>query len=207
MFGKNSSHADPRIKFFDRQAANWDSEEPVSHTAIAQLGAFQDLLGFSSGQDLLEVGCGTGKLTRWLADQVAPGGVTAVDFSQDMLNKARAKNINAKLRHLDVCGGDLGEGLYDVVFCFHCFPHFRDQPAAMRNLARCLKPPGRLIVIHLAGSDHINAFHAGIDGPVAGDHLPQGGEWNPLLAQAGLRRDRLIDREDLFFLQASRGDP
>ncbi|MDP7636798.1 MAG: hypothetical protein QF577_04530 [Phycisphaerae bacterium] len=69
----------------------------------------------------------------------------------------------------------------------------------MRNLARCLKPTGRLIVIHLAGSDHINAFHASINGPVASDYLPQGSEWNSLLAQAGLRHDRLIDRKEVSF--------
>jgi len=197
---------DPRMAFFNEQAATWDAAHGSSDVAIAiaRLEQLDDVLALKTGQDLLEVGCGTGNLTQWLAGRVVPGRVTAVDFSRRMLGKARVKNIDADFRCLDVCRDDLGEAVYDVVLCFHCFPHFAEQPAAVRNLARSLKADGRLIVIHLAGSEHINTFHASVGGAVGADHLPQGGQWNALLDQAGLRRDRLIDRDDLFFLDARR---
>lgn len=198
------SRGDPRIAFFNELAGNWDAEEPGGRTMTARLQDHRGRVALSPGLDLLEVGCGTGKTTAWLAEQVAPGRVTAVDFAPRMVARARAKGIDADFRRLDVCSDDLGEGLYDVVFCFHSFPHFRDQAAALRNLARAMKSDGRLIVMHLAGSEQINQFHSDVEGPVRGDILPQGDAWFGMLEQAGLRRAVLIDQEDLFFMEAGR---
>lgn len=193
---------DPRIGFFDNLAHQWDEEEPSAEEMTARLREQAELLALQAGDSLLEVGCGTGKTTAWLAHAVAPGRVTAVDFAPEMIARARAKQIDANFACLDVCTSDLGEALYDVILCFHSFPHFRDQAAALRNFVRALKPGGRLIVMHLAGSSHINEFHANLDGAVGGDVLPVEEEWTPLLAQAGLKQTNLIDREDLFFLEA-----
>jgi len=121
-----------------------------------------------------------------------------------MLAVAQAKGIDADFACLDVCYDRLGSACYDVVLCLHSFPHFRNQPAALKNFAAALKPGGRLLVMHFAGSTQINEFHAGVDGPVRDDLLPQGHDWHALLAQAGLKQVQLIDREDLFFLEAAR---
>jgi len=197
------NYADPRIAYFDALAAAWDREEPSAETMIARLTHHADLLALRAGQDLLEVGCGTGKTTAWLAERVAPGRVTGVDFAPEMVARAAAKGIDADFACLDVCDGDLGRNRYDVVLCFHSFPHFRDQPAALRNFARALKPAGRLIVMHLAGSEQLNRFHASLDGPVNGDVLPVGRQWEDLLGKADLKQTAIIDREDLFLLQAA----
>ncbi|MFW6154065.1 MAG: class I SAM-dependent methyltransferase [Planctomycetota bacterium] len=195
---------DPRIVYFDALAATWDEQEPSGRTMTAQLSEHADLLALRSGQTLLEVGCGTGKSTAWLAEQVAPGRVTAIDFAPEMIARARAKGIDADFACADVCRDDLGRDRYDAILCFHSFPHFRHQPAALRRFARALKSDGRLIVMHLRGSSSLNHFHAGLDGPVSVDRLPVGDEWQPLLAGAGLEPVTLIDREDLFFLEAVR---
>jgi len=157
------------------------------------------------GDRLLEVGCGTGQITGWLAECVRPGRVMAVDFAPAMLAAARAKGIDAEFVESDICRerpAGRAAGPFDVALCFHSFPHFRDQPAALRNLAACLKPSGRLLVMHLAGSSQINHFHASVEGAVSGDVLPAGAQWGPLLSAAELKQTRLIDRGDLFFLEA-----
>lgn len=196
------SAMDPRIAFFDALAANWDNEEPSAQTMTARLSQHADLLALRPGQTLLEVGCGTGKTTAWLAAQVAPGRVTAIDFAPEMIARAQSKGIDACFQEFDVCHQDLGCRRYDTILCFHSFPHFRDQPAALRNFSQALKPSGRLLVMHLAGSDHINQFHAALAGAVNGDVLPVGPAWTPLLAQAHLKQVTLVDRQDLFFLEA-----
>jgi len=197
--------SDPRIAFFNGLADRWDSGEQDPAETVSRLAGLSDLLGLKAGDDLLEVGCGTGQITGWLALQVAPGRVVAVDFAEAMLDQARRKGIRAEFRRADVCDADLGERCFDVVLCFHSFPHFRDQPAALRNLAKTLRPTGRLLVMHLAGSAEINAFHDQVGGAVAGDHLPVGDDWGPLLASAGLRAQDHEDREGLFFLAAGLG--
>ena len=196
---------DPRIGHFDALAADWDTKGRSGGEMVAFLCKHSKLLGLVSGQNLLEVGCGTGKTTAWLAAQVAPGGrTTAVDFSPEMIQQARQKGIDAEFRCADACSDELGRSCYDAILCLHSFPHFRDQLAALRNLLLSLKAAGRVIVMHMAGSRHINEFHAGIDGPVRGDSLPQGDAWTDLLERAGMQLVRLIDREDLFFLEATK---
>ena len=196
--------ADPRIEFFNQHASGWDSHAPTAEEKIQRLDQLSGLLCLGRGQQLLEVGCGTGKLTAYLAAQVAPGRVCAIDFAPAMIQAARSKNIDAEFICADVCGYDLSSGRYDIVFCFHCFPHFRDKASALSNMAQSLKPTGRLIVMHLAGSEHINTFHTDVGGAVGEDYLPVGDEWPPLLAAAGLSQKTLVDREDLFFMEAGR---
>ena len=195
---------DPRVAFFDRLSADWDNHGAGTDETVRRLEAVGGLLGLAPGQDLLEVGCGTGRLTAWLAQAVNPGRVTAVDFAPGMIAAASAKGIDATFLCADVCVDDLGDKCFDVAFCFHCFPHFRDRVAATQMLARCLKPAGRLIVMHLRGSAAVDAHHDRVGGAVAGDHLPAHGAWDDLLGPAGLVRTRLIDRDDLFFLAATR---
>jgi len=196
------SVADPRIAFFDDLAKRWDEENPSSEQMVARLRQHGGLLALRPGQSLLEVGCGSGKTTGYLAEQVAPAGVTAIDFAPKMIEKAKAKDIDADFRCLDICGDELDADRFDVVLCFHSFPHFRDQPAAVRNLRRAMKATGRLIIMHCAGSDHINTFHANLPGAVSQDLLPVGDAWDTLLSPAGLVRQTHIDQDDLFLLTA-----
>jgi ubiquinone/menaquinone biosynthesis C-methylase UbiE len=196
---------DPRIAFFDRLAADWDHAEQDPRETVRQVDTLDDLLRLRPGIDVLEIGCGTGQLTGWLADRVAPGRVTGVDFSEGMLQQAKSKGIDAAFLRCDVCRDELPRDSADLVFCFHSFPHFRDQLAAVRNLAAALRRGGRMVVIHLASIAAINAFHDRVGGAVAGDHLPDEQHWNVLLSENALRRTRWIDRDGLFFLEAEKG--
>jgi SAM-dependent methyltransferase len=97
---------DPRIDFFDRLAPEWDNEHERLEETLRRLEALRPSLGLRAGQELLEVGCGTGQITDWLVRQVRPGRVTAIDFSDAMLAKARTRalrNLACALRP----GGEL----------------------------------------------------------------------------------------------------
>lgn len=193
---------DPRIAFFDDLARRWDGSEQDPNATVARLEEIADLLDLRPGDNLLEVGFGTGQITGWLAERVRPGRVVGIDFSPRMLQIAASKGISAEFRLADVCCDDLGQGEFDVALCFHSFPHFRDQAAALRNLARCLKPNGRLIVAHLRGRTHINAFHQGVGGVIATDLLPDIHQWDEWSTAIGLTMTRVIDDDSLYLLQA-----
>lgn len=195
---------DPRIRFFDDQAPDWDEQAPALEAVIDRLESLTDHLALQPGTNLLEVGCGTGRLTPWLARQVAPGSVLSIDFSPQMLVRARERQPEAEFRQADVCADHLGRRRFDIAFCMHAWPHFRDQPAAAANLARALKEQGRLIILHLNHWQAINHFHDHIGGSVAGDHLPAPDQWPSLLQPADLEIEHLIDQPDLFLLTARR---
>lgn len=116
---------DPRIAFFDDLAERWDEVGQNPSATMARLAELSGLLDLKPGTDLLEVGCGTGQITGWLAEQVAPGRVVAIDFAEAMLQQARRKHVAAEFRCADVCRDDLGTACFDVILCFHSFPHFR----------------------------------------------------------------------------------
>jgi len=195
--------ADPRIAFFDGHAPTWDQSGPNPAVTLHRLDELAHRLGLQPGQDLLEVGCGTGQITAWLADRVKPGRVTAVDFSPGMLAQARARGVDADFELRDICLPAPASKRFDVVLCFHSFPHFRSQAEALKQIATLLKPAGRLLVVHLAGSAQLNAFHHKVGGPVGHDHLPPSGRWTSLLAPAGLQILEAADQDDLFLLVVS----
>jgi ubiquinone/menaquinone biosynthesis C-methylase UbiE len=196
------SNPDPRIAYFNDLAARWDQQEPSAEAMVQHLERHADLLRLRPGEALLEVGCGTGKTTGHLVDRVGPNRVTAIDFAPAMVDAARGKAIPASFRCADVCRDDLGTAAYDVILCFHSFPHFRDQAAALCRLASALRPTGRLLVMHMVGREPLNRFHGQLNGPVRGDRLPDADTWEALLNRAGLQLAQWIDRDDLFFLEA-----
>ncbi len=200
--GQADAPPDPRLAYFDDLAPVWNAECSSPATTRARLATLDGELGLAPGMEVLEVGCGTGQITGWLAARVHPGRVVAADFSPAMLAEAGRRGLRVEFRQLDICVEGPVLGAFDLVLCFHAFPHFRDQPAALRQLARHLKPTGGLTILHLAGSAQINAFHAGLREPVCRDRLPGADAWPALLHAAGLELTSLTDRADLFLLRA-----
>ncbi len=198
------SAPDPRLAFFERHAPKWDTYGPPPTAILARLDGLRDDLQLATGQTVLEVGGGTGQVTAWLVTAVTPGRVVSVDFSAAMITQARARVPQAEFRCADVCADDLGTACYDIVWCMHAFPHFRDQAAALRSFARCLRPGGRLLVLHLISWQAVNAMHARVGHEVAGDCLPEPARWQQLLAAAKFAPPQIIARDDLFLLTARR---
>lgn len=194
--------SDPRIAYFDHQAPTWDDDANDVARTFVRLDNLKGRLGFCAGQHILEVGCGTGRITGWLADTVYPGRVTAVDFSPAMLAQAKKRNLPVEFQLVDICGEIQMEESFDIVFCFNAFPHFREQFQALRNFRHLLKPDGQLVILHLAGSAQLNAFHAALPHPVCHDLMPSTDLWPGLLDRAGLQLQTLADEPNLLLLKA-----
>lgn len=197
---------DLRVEFFNHHAASWDADPEEVARTLNRLEQLRDRIGLKPGHNVLELGCGTGRITRWLADTVHPGRVVASDFSPAMLAQARSRGVPAELRFMDICAEVTVDDRYDVVFCFHSFPHFRDASRALRNIRGLLRPNGQLIVMHLAGSAEINLFHSRLAHPVCHDLLPSPVHWPQLLTGAGLNLISLTDEPGLFLLRADPAD-
>ncbi|XP_070382641.1 juvenile hormone acid O-methyltransferase-like [Dermacentor albipictus] len=110
-------------------------------------------------QQFLDVGCGVGDLTR---DELLPRclpcrRIVAVDLSAEMVEHAARHSRHEKIEYgkLDIVseedvGGFIDEhGLFDRVYSFNTLSWVQDQAAALRNVARLLKPRGDcLLVFH-----------------------------------------------------------
>ncbi|GAA2412314.1 methyltransferase domain-containing protein [Streptomyces glaucosporus] len=99
------------------------------------------------GRSVLDVGCGPGTITADLAALVAPGEVTAVDASGDVLEEARATAAgrgltNVRFARADVLALDFPDGSFDVVHAHQLLQHVADPVAALREMRRVCRPGG-----------------------------------------------------------------
>ena len=104
-------------------------------------------LGDVGGCDVLDLGCGTGRHTAWLAESGAR--VTAVDFSVKMLEQARRKVPGANVRFVVHDLHDrlpLGDASFDAVVSGLVLEHLRDLGGFFREAHRVLRPRGRGVV-------------------------------------------------------------
>lgn len=121
------------------------------------------------GGQLLEVGVGTGLSLPHYGGQVQ---VTGIDFSADMLAKARVrvqemglKNI-AALRRMDARNLDFPEGAFDTVAAMHVLSVVPEPERVMAEIARVLKPGGQVVITnHFKHERGLLAFLARVSAP------------------------------------------
>ncbi len=112
------------------------------------------------GERILEIGPGTGYYTLDLAEWVGPEGrVEIFDLQQEMLDHTMKGAGERGLANISPTRGDARELPYeaaslDAVILTAVLGEIPDQDAALREVARVLRPGGRLIVGELFGDPH-----------------------------------------------------
>lgn len=194
---------DSRKEFFDRMAASWDERSAVDPAAVDAVLAH---INIAPGDRVLDVGTGTGVLLPSLLRRVGPRGrIYALDYSEEMLKRAKAKNPSERITylHASVYQIPLESYAVDAVVCFSTFPHFDDKRAAIVEMARVIRPWGTLLVGHAESREKIAALHRQVGGPVEGDVLPDPEEMKDMLADAGLQVEAMVDA-DIYVVSAAK---
>jgi SAM-dependent methyltransferase len=115
------------------------------------LALLLDRLQLAGGENVLEIGCGTGAVTLSLARCVGKRGrLVAVDISEPMLEVARRRVAESGLHNVTLLLGDaqvmaLQQAAFDIATSRMGVMFFADPAAAFRNINGALKPNGRLI--------------------------------------------------------------
>jgi ubiquinone/menaquinone biosynthesis C-methylase UbiE len=120
-----------------------------------------EILEPQPGERVLEIGPGTGYYTLDLAEWTgAEGAVEVLDLQQEMLDHTirRARehglwNVNATRGDAQELGWD--DDSFDAAILITVLGEIPDQDAALREVARVLRPGGRLIVGELLGDPHM----------------------------------------------------
>ncbi|WFU71859.1 cyclopropane-fatty-acyl-phospholipid synthase family protein [Bradyrhizobium sp. CB2312] len=116
--------------------------------------------GLADGQAILDLGCGWGSLSLWMARQFPHATVTAVSNSQaqraHVAEQARLRGLsNLRVVDADMCGF-APEGAFDRIVSVETFEHVMNWRKLMTRLRSWLAPEGRFfmhIATHRAGSD------------------------------------------------------
>jgi malonyl-CoA O-methyltransferase len=180
---------------FSRAADSYDSyakvQADVARRLTAMLPAAEEKPGYKT---ILEIGCGTGNFTTMLADRFPGAKIVALDFSPEMIAKARQKIKTAAIEFVCAEGEQFLEeaaaGSFDLLASNGALQWFSNIDRTLADIARILSPHG--------------TFLCSIFGPESLRELGQGLESiqaisESLAAQKFPRPERLQSALDLYF--------
>jgi demethylmenaquinone methyltransferase/2-methoxy-6-polyprenyl-1,4-benzoquinol methylase len=149
--------------FYDGISRAYDLVADSSEHAARDLGL--RALGVSSGQRVLEIGCGTAHALVSLADEVgATGQVHGVDVSSGMMAVARRRIEAAGVRNVTLTIGDarvlcFRSSVFDAVFMSFTLELFEGAiPDVLAEVRRVLRVGGRVGIVAMSNTGETNAM-------------------------------------------------
>jgi len=139
-------------EFFQSEAGEWDRMRDELFGAGFYLGAIPGLL--DPTWVIGDLGCGTGHVSESLAPFV--GQIIAVDGSVAMLAEAKHRledHDNIQIRHGDLESLPIDDDALDAAVLALVLHHLPDPGAAMREVARVLRPGGRVLLVDMLPHD------------------------------------------------------
>jgi ubiquinone/menaquinone biosynthesis C-methylase UbiE len=124
----------------------------------------RDVLRAEYGERILEIGPGTGYYTLDIAEWVGVDGkVEVFDIQQEMLDHTMRRAAERGLANVEPTRGDAASLPYendsmDAVVLITVLGEIPDRDAALREIARVLRPGGRLVAGELFGDPHFTTF-------------------------------------------------
>ncbi|NWG02564.1 MAG: class I SAM-dependent methyltransferase [Syntrophaceae bacterium] len=201
-----------RKQFFNDHAEKWLDmwyKDPSTGRYDKHEKGFKrlfSLLPLKPGDQVLDVGCGTGVLVPFILERITSTGVLyELDFAEKMIEVNRSIHIQENIRFIlsDAENAPLDDASCDVVICFSCFPHFHDKEKAMTTLSRVLKPHGIFAISHFDSSEDLKKHHGSCHA-VMHDHLPDEGAMRKLFQKVDLNVEVFIDEPGFYCIIAKK---
>lgn len=154
------------------------------------------------GQEVLELGCGWGSLTLWMAEHYPQSRITGVSNSASqrefILARAAERDLtNVEILTRDVNHLELEAAAYDRVVSVEMFEHVRNHEVLLRRIHGWLRPGGKLFVHVFAHKHYAYPFQvegAGEDDDWMAKYFFTGGIMPSESLFAHLQRDMVLER-------------
>jgi ubiquinone/menaquinone biosynthesis C-methylase UbiE len=140
-------------------------ENPYMNT-VASTETILNRLEVKPGMQILDVGCGPGRLAIPAARRVGPSGqVTALDVQAEMLRRAREKAVanqcdNIRFIHAAIGAGALPAGVFDRAILVTVLGEVLNKDEALAEIFATLKPGGILSITEVLPDPHYQTYGA-----------------------------------------------
>lgn len=174
----------PALKY---SCAWWEANSDLEQAETAMLALTCERAGLADGQDILELGCGWGSLTLFMAQRYPNASITAVSNSHRQRKFIQQRAAEQGLSNLTVLTADVAElGVsahrdvidrhrFDRVVSIEMFEHVRNHRTLTDRIAEWLRPGGSLFVHVFAHRDRPYLFEVGSAGDWMARHFFTGG--------------------------------
>jgi trans-aconitate 2-methyltransferase len=149
-------------------AYHWDAQEYQQHSRVQQKWA-QELIAklkIRGKEDILDIGCGDGKVTAEISRRVPDGSVVGVDNSQSMIALAykhypASKYANLSFRIMDAAYLSFKEK-FDIVFSNAVLHWVLDHRPVLSGIFGALRPGGKML-LQMGGKGNAEAILTVLD--------------------------------------------
>lgn len=139
----------PRMKY---SSGYWPREDTTfAESEEAMLALSCERAELKDGQDVLELGCGWGSLTLWMAEKYPHSRITGVSNSSTQKTHIESEAARRGLANIRILTADMndfeaGDSAFDRVVSVEMFEHMKNYRLLMAKVARWLRPGGKLFV-------------------------------------------------------------
>jgi cyclopropane-fatty-acyl-phospholipid synthase len=138
-----------RLKYSSAFYPNGD--ESLDQAEEHMLRLYSERAQLRDGQSILELGCGWGSLTLWMAEQYPNARITAVSNSATQRRHIEAQCAARGFNHVTVITCDVNvldfeADQFDRCISIEMFEHMRNYQTLLASISRWLKPSGELFV-------------------------------------------------------------
>ncbi len=137
--------------FYPEGSEGLDEAEEIMLSLTCKRAGIQD------GMDVLELGCGWGSLTLWMAEHFPNAQITAISNSTSQRDFIMERCRKHGWEHVRVITADMKEfeieDTFDRVVSVEMFEHMRNYKRLMKNISSWMKPEARLFV-HIFCHNH-----------------------------------------------------
>jgi cyclopropane-fatty-acyl-phospholipid synthase len=139
----------PRMKY---SSGYWPREDTTfAESEEAMLALSCERAQLADDQDVLELGCGWGSLTLWMAEKYPNSRITGVSNSSTQKARIDAEAARRGFKNVRILTADMndfeaGDTSFDRVVSVEMFEHMKNYQLLMAKVARWLRPGGKLFV-------------------------------------------------------------
>jgi demethylmenaquinone methyltransferase/2-methoxy-6-polyprenyl-1,4-benzoquinol methylase len=180
--------------FFNELAPDWDTSHTHDTKIIENILDYADI---RRNMSVLDVGCGTGILFPFYLDRNVRA-VTGVDLSSGMIDRAKEKFQDPRVRLIVGDAEKLQLGTFDRCVVYSALPHFENAVRLISKLAQALNQDGRLTVAHSESREKIDQRHRGSAHNVSVGLMPAS-ELASLISPY-FQVDTVIDNDEMYVI-------